>query len=191
VIGSMVKVQVNNDVPVAGTINIEYEQLYVGTIAEPTKPDPSWEFVDAAGHFHAYDIDGKLPTLVAKTYADDSSGGDLEPDDDPDGEWDDQPWSITVDACRICGEHVTPGRIPAARVDYMPGRMHWTVTVARYLPVGGNVTVRIDMGATMAFGVGLVTAARVGRSATSEPVMVGESTIIGNGPLGRRKVEES
>ena len=63
-------------------------------------PDQAWTFTDAAGHFHAYDADGKLPSLrhlLIKVDCDGSCGGLC------DGEYDKR-----VHQCLMCDELVEP-----------------------------------------------------------------------------------
>lgn len=64
-------------------------------------PDPAWTFTDAAGHFHAYDSDGKLPTLnMVATHLDcDGTCG---------GVCDGDGYSRTDYQCLLCDEFVVP-----------------------------------------------------------------------------------
>jgi hypothetical protein len=78
---------------------------------EADVPDPAWTFTDSAGHFHAYDSDGKLPTLSAvltHVDCDGSCGGIC----DGDG------YSRTERQCPLCDEYVVPAtRRGLVRVD--------------------------------------------------------------------------
>jgi len=193
VINGTIGVQINNSGWTAlGRFHVEVEDLDVTTISPPTKPDPAWEFVDAAGHFHAWDDMGKLPTLMSKEITvQPESDEDVEDDGDADeDEWEDEnpAWSYTVQACMICGEQVTPGRIPDSKPDRVLGRMSWSVEVEHRLPVGERVVVRVHSGTRTAFGVGIVTSARGVRLRERDPLTSGWSTITGAGPLGWRKV---
>lgn len=64
-------------------------------------PDPAWAFTDAAGHFHAYDSDGKLPTLTRVLNHVDCDGS-------CGGVCDGAGYSRTEYQCPLCDEYVVP-----------------------------------------------------------------------------------
>lgn len=139
-----------------GTLTVEQERIFVGS-DRATKPDPSWEFVDKAGHWHAFAMDGELPTLERyekRVPHDGSCGGVCE------GEG-------TVEVryrCRACGKRVRPAWVPdeAARTATMPGRQSWSVTIKGVDPPGppggsfgpgAKASVRVDFGLRTYFGI--------------------------------------
>lgn len=71
-------------------------------------PDPTWTFTDGAGHFHAYDSAGKLPTLgrvVTHLDCDGTCGGVC------DGEG----YSKIEYQCPLCDEYVKPRTVRGQR----------------------------------------------------------------------------
>ncbi len=90
----------------------EYRRTFIGpawrvTVVSPLipvpavyEPDPEWWFVDPAGHVHAYDAAGAVPTLIRQTRL----------RHDEDGE----PYTTSWLACLDCGANVEPGtrRVP-------------------------------------------------------------------------------
>lgn len=99
------------------SIDVHREQIEVTSLSE--RPDPKWEFADAAGHEHRWD-GSDLPTL---TYVID--GTDVY--DDGDGYLDEVPYGHYE--CPLCREHVTPGMTgPPPWREFTPGPMSVTLT---------------------------------------------------------------
>jgi hypothetical protein len=165
-----VSLRINDHPPVSGTFTVEQEYVAVHSLTA-TKPDKRWEHVDAAGHFHAYDQSGELPTLTTKRVEVESCG--------------DEDCSYSVDACRICGERVNPGRVPDDMCRDIPGRISWKATTPERLEQRSLVTVRAEFTGYMVFGVGQVISTRIVSAGQCE------SLIVGAGPLGERKVGKS
>ncbi len=68
---------------------------------EGDMPDPAWTHTDGAGHFHAYDADGKLPTVgtrFVQVPCDGTCGGVC----------DDQGFTKAVHVCVLCEDPVEP-----------------------------------------------------------------------------------
>jgi hypothetical protein len=84
------------------------------------RPDPGWSSTDARGHFHAYDSDGKLPTLVA-------SNRQI-PCDGSCRNWDCDGYSERVHQCALCGEQVQPGTVEREHAE--PLETAYTATVS-------------------------------------------------------------
>jgi len=118
-------VSINGADPVPGEVSVETEMIDVSTMTA-SRPDMRWEYVDAAGHFHAYDNDGNLPTLVRR-------------DDNPrsvaEEYYDDEyvPWHLE---CDLCGEEIQPQRLADDPHRTIPGRTTFTVTVQAKVPQG-------------------------------------------------------
>ena len=125
-------------------LRIDTERIDVSS-DRATKPDPQWTFSDAAGHFHAWASDGKLPTL--------------EPYQVPcDGMCRDPEHTITVYRCRICKASVEPAVVSDAGPRSMAGRTSYSVTVfgGQLRDIGDEVSVRIVTGHREVFGVGRI-----------------------------------
>lgn len=137
-------------------------------------PDPAWEFVDAAGHFHAYDTANELRTLSARREHRDC-----------DGSCGDQckGYEVTVYACRICNEVVTPRLLIGPHSFPVHGRMSWHIDLegideqAAPVPVrlAKQVSARFTCTDTVWFGVAFV-----------QHVRRDNTLLRGSGPLGRR-----
>lgn len=169
-------ISIDNGGPLDGTFDWHVDQIDVSTALGTTRPDPGWEFVDAAGHFHAYtDTDG-LPTLERV--------GEFVAYDEPDDETGETGYTLERWRCRICGEVVEPGRVtehPGGQRAFAPGRMSWSVTVPAYM-LAVRVSVRIERGDRVYFGVAEVVSAAVVDGAAS--------TLVGIGELGQRKARK-
>lgn len=130
-------------VATTGTLTREVEQVDVSLSVE-SRPDPSWEYTDAAGHFHAWGSDGKLPTLKSVLLHEPCSQNDC-----CDG------YDSTTLRCIVCDEEVFPGHIvnrnPPRRS--ILGRESWTASVNGYVNTSKNVSIV----AGRYFGFGYVT----------------------------------
>ena len=170
-------------------ITIDAGRTYLGTLIIEqgyeiirsniaTKPDPGWEHIDTHGHFHAYDRDGKLPTLVARSRHVDCDGS-------CGGVCGGEGYDVTEWFCVICDEQVEPGRLDDHGPRQIPTRRDWLVKVENDAPITGDrVTVRIDAGnGTVMFGV-----AKAGRWQGTVGFDRTElvTTLYSAGPLGTR-----
>lgn len=173
---------INNDGPHEAALNMEQDWISQ-TYESLAEPDLAWTHIDAAGHFHGYDDEGKLPTLNATQREMPCDGGcSLGPDCEG--------YSVTVRHCHICREEIEPAQIVKYNVTKRyPGMRHWSaeLTMDR-LPdgvLGETVSVRISSGGHEWFGTAGVT--------SFEAVSWGQSKLhlIGVGALGRRKVPTS
>jgi hypothetical protein len=150
-----VAVIIDNSPPMRGGIKIEREFTRVRLMTETT-PDLKWQHVDEAGHFHAYDDDGKLPTLVKKSLHKNCDGeqcGDL----DCDG------YDVTWHECQLCEKEIKPGSITRYDVErQIQERYEWEVSAYKPFGVEGppmprdRVSIRVDTAKDTYFGIGQV-----------------------------------
>lgn len=126
-----------------------------------TKPDPRWEFIDTAGHFHTFTKDGDLPTL-------NSEGVRMPCDGSCGGTCNGEGYTVTRWTCRICGQEVEPGYVPdeGARTMGVPVPLGTSakVTVTSREPVaerGREVSIRIRSGEVELFGTGFIGAVKM------------------------------
>lgn len=174
-----VMVSLDNGIKVRGRL-LETQELLDVTSQFQTKPDTSWEFFDDAGHFHAYDQRGELPTLVQRPrHVGCDGGNEFHGSEDCDG------YTVVEHFCRICDAEVQPQRLPDQEPKTTPGRRSWTLTVDTDVPRGSDLSVRaVDAAGRVYFGVARSTG-RV--SAESDGLTVRVTTeLYGNSPLGVR-----
>ena len=129
-------------VPVV-SVDVETESIDITSISD-MKPDPKWEFTDAAGHYHAYTDKGETPTL-------EQVGEDYWCQDCNDHHTD------YTTQCTLCGEEVNPRRIETGGTfkKSMPGRTTWTMRVLseEFMRVGDRVSVHLTEEGRESFGV--------------------------------------
>lgn len=138
--------RVDNNPPAPATLHTEREQIDITTRHEP---DPNWEHVDPAGHYHARANNGddpasNYPTLLGDVEHVDCNGtcgGDCEG------------YDTTVWRCRACGDVVQPGSRETDGRRYMDGLETWTVTVEQHITATGPVSVVVDAGGVRHFGM--------------------------------------
>lgn len=147
------QVIIDNGPPLSGTFGIEREMLDVSTATGGWLPDPAWECIDANGHWHAFTVDGRLPTLAKHSRHVDCDGihdfGDML-DDDCDG------YDVVEYRCRVCLDLVEPHRIPDGTAGIrrlIPGRTSWWVEVVTAQQIDGEHTVRVVGTGRALFGV--------------------------------------
>ena len=177
------KIRIDNGPEIDGVLNIDVEQIDV-TVMTKTTPDLTWELVDDQGHFHAWDSEGNLPTLEARSeHVECGCSGD---EDDCDG------YDITIRFCAICEQVIEPAVIvthPLGR-EYAQGRKTWEVIAYADLEQGQKVSVRVHSGGSadeqqaQAFGIGV--AVKVDYIQADNGVRR-LAKIAGVGPLGYRK----
>lgn len=159
-----------DDVLVQGLVSVDNEVTKGWTGAEP---DLRWTFVDAAGHFHAWDSAGALHTVelrLGHVDCDASCGGLCGGEGYSHGHW----------FCRLCQEEIRPGMIPGPHEVVLYQRQSWSVFVED-APVirAQRVSVRLEYdGKPTMFGVACVES-RSG-SAAGGGVSV---KLSGEGPL--------
>lgn len=148
-------------------LTLHQEYIDIGP-SHSSEPDPSWQFTDAAGHFHAFDSKGKTPTLSEhrETYWCSDCRDDHE--------------DITLH-CSVCNEGVEP-RYERVRTSNqtIPGERHWELIVpVEVLPIRKEVSVRVrTTGDLDMFGVmtsqSIRTISTAGNEvATAETVLTG------------------
>lgn len=169
-----------NNAPMRGSLIVD--QNVESMWSTGPRQDPRWQYVDRAGHFHArseYEAD-RYPTLleiVAPVECDGSCSGACE----------DEGYHVTHYYCRICQEEIRPGLIEGPHRFSVPGVKSWTAEVIGRIPVCGEVSVRIEADNQVHFGVARCVASSGGRMDPNDDIMEFRSTLLGIGPLGRRK----
>jgi hypothetical protein len=139
--------------PLPGSYRIEEQVITLDTTA--TAPDPTWNTVDAQGHWHAWTDDGKLPTLRTAPRHVPCDGTDHP---GTDGDLCDG-YDAAALHCRICGEQITPRRIPAPHPTTVAVAHAWTVTLTAHpdapapkSPAAATIRIRTSTGELL-FGV--------------------------------------
>lgn len=124
-------------------------------------PDPAWTFTDAAGHFHAYDSDGKLPTLnMVATHLDcDGTCG---------GVCDGDGYSRTDYQCLLCDEYVVPAtRTGVVRVNTASDPL-LTIEVTGPSALAGFDGDMVSFSCAAGFGSGILRVVEVTMSSSSD-----------------------
>jgi hypothetical protein len=173
------EITVNNGQPMHGRLNIEHQIIDV-TSSTATKPAMSWTVIDDQGHFHAYDNQGELPTLVEHIrHVDCDEWHDfLREDTECEG------YSIAEYFCAICDQQIEPERVPDTGQKSIPGRMSWEVQIQPEQEITGKVTVRIANGDKTLFGV---ADARTDAWSSGPDGVALTTRLTGIGPLGERR----
>lgn len=167
-----------------GSYRDEVEENW--SVEETSKPDPSWSFLDSAGHFHAASTVGveqrrdalTFPTLRTHTVHLDCDGSGSGDCDGCDG------YDVTRYRCYICHEDVEPKfRMTRERV-LVHGLRWWEATVqGPFLQPSERVSVRIlsvagGTAPVIRFGVAMVT--EITLESGANPTM----KLVGSGALG-------
>lgn len=145
------------------------------------RPDPSWTFTDAAGHFHAYSEDKTYPTLLERSEhrdCDGSCGGVCEGDG----------YTVVIRECRICREVIQPGLLHGEHHVTVEGPMDWEIAVETALVQHGEVSVRFRQGESKYeyFGVASIGDRHVENGPGG---FRGRTMLHALSPLGRRPVK--
>jgi hypothetical protein len=171
---------VNGGPPVLGELRIDQPVEWVRS-ERATKPDPTWELVDEAGHFHAFDSDGKLPTLIGTRVpmpCDGSCGGVCG------GEG----YTVVRYTCRACEQEIEPRWIPdmAARTTgvAVPLLKEWTLALQGGRDLAALPRDQVSVRGGDCFGFGQVTDRHMTSDGMNEPTV--EVTISGAGPWAKR-----
>lgn len=160
-------------------LSTDQEWIDVRTMAPPMKPDPAWEYNDAAGHYHAFTNSGKLPTLERFSVHVPCDGFC-----DPECEgFDEYAWR-----CKLCQEEIQPGMKP----DYndpqrIPGQKTWNVELEtpEALPLGVQHSVKIQLGDRVYFGVVMMLPRGLEMDGINPPRHL--YTLMGGSELGERR----
>lgn len=127
---------INGSPVTAVDLRVDTEPIDISTMSD-VQPELSWSFTDAAGHFHAYDQEGKTPTLrteYEEYWCDDCH------------EEHTNSWLV----CIICSEAIEPKTVDRGPTrKWIPGRTEHTLTVRHSgipLPVGRQVSVHLTEG---------------------------------------------
>jgi len=170
---------INNGQPMPGQLNVEYEIIDV-TSSTATKPAMSWTLIDDQGHFHAYDDQGELPTLIRRVRHVDCDGAHDFLDEDGECEG----YDIVEYFCAICDQQIEPERVPDTGQKSIPGRMMWEARVRPEEQITGKVTVRIVTDAGTQFGVAVARTVSIEQDAFGLRI---NTELDGIGPLGQRR----
>jgi hypothetical protein len=176
---------VNGQGPFRATWEITQDVQYARSMWA-VKPDPAWQHTDPAGHFHAFDHEGGLPTLdvvYEHVDCDGSCGGACE----------DEGYTTSRYECVACRAPVEPSWVPDHQAREqgipIPGLRDWKARLVGALdqellqPGDGRVSVVIQDGDLTLFGFGIVC------DSNAESCFGGTRmtmTLAGAGPLSRR-----
>jgi hypothetical protein len=157
--GTDITVSIDGGEPLPCELRVERQVIDVSS-ASARKPDMSWTFVDKAGHFHAFDHEGRLPTVVRREERvpldltdgpddyDDDDGAESDPDEYPE-----LCYSVTHTECGLCGEKVEPLYVADYPTKLIPGRTEYTLTVRGAVP-SGRFSVLVTTPKRLFFGFG-------------------------------------
>jgi hypothetical protein len=169
--------------PFRVTLEMGTDEIDVTTATGVRHPDLAWEFVDEAGHYHAWTKDGQMPTVDRNVERIPCRGFScvLIHDDDEETCGGDE--KVTI-VCKLCGEVVEPKYTVDHSRQFLPGRSYWNADVyGVHLHPGDRVSVSFATahdGHVRWFGI-----AQVGAISIKDSTYV--TTIHGAGPLGRKK----
>jgi hypothetical protein len=140
-----VTVSINGAEPVPAVFTVTPLMIDASSFTA-SKPDMRWEFTDAAGHYHAYDHSGELPTIVRR-----EEFVRVERHADDEDDWDDG-YTVTHIECALCGASVAPERVPDDPHRMIPGRTDYRLTLHTPIP-DGKFSVRVEAGDRVWFGI--------------------------------------
>lgn len=163
-----VQIFVNGDGPLSGSLKVEPRMIEV-TSRDATKPDPAWEYTDAAGHWHAW---------IARPVEMPCNGS-------CDGTCDGEGYTRIDHHCRICNELIEPAVLPDTDRKWIPGMEEWEVTVHAAVP-DGDVSVRVVAGVEVRFGVAVRSDYRYSSETGPTSVLVGSSELGCRRRIGAR-----
>lgn len=120
------------------SLAVTTQAIEVSSFSGTSSPDLAWTFVDEAGHFHAFDHDGKLPTLETRTV--------WHAYEEPDEDTGETGYEVSTSHCILCGEEVNAKYVtsfdPGRRL--APGRTEWKLTFTADAPPRFSAVVRTD-----------------------------------------------
>lgn len=155
-------VRINNGAPLPCSLSSETDCIDVSTYTPPRLPNPDWTFVDGAGHFHAFDGDGKLPTLRERRIEHSRRSRRIfrQPRSWLNLEWKRRHWYETVLVCDVCGDQISPWWRLGSCHQTVPGLTAWRVRVheaVQNLGYGVRASLVVDGGSAQYFGFGMIT----------------------------------
>jgi hypothetical protein len=176
-----IQFRVNGGDILLGSLSIRQDHQTMWTDL-PTA-DPKWEFTDSNGHYHAHSIENEhdpYPTLDRRSEhvdCDGSCGGVCE----------DEGYTVSKYSCRICKEEIEPGLSPGPHSFTVPGLREWSCTVNARIEGDHLLSVcMIYEGQVVRFGTVTPTDVRCESDSRGQRW---ETTLVGVGPLGSRKIE--
>jgi hypothetical protein len=150
--GTDITVSIDGGLPLPCELRVERQVIDVSS-ASARKPDMSWTFVDKAGHFHAFDHEGNLPTIVRREERVQPDFEDEEDRDTDDDFYDDYDYSVTHIECALCGEEIQPQYVPDYPQKLIPGPTEYSLTVRGAVP-SGRFSVLVATPKRLFFGFG-------------------------------------
>jgi hypothetical protein len=156
--GTDITVSIDGGLPLPCELRVERQVIDVSS-ATARKPDMSWTFVDEAGHFHAFDHEGNLPTIVRREERVQPDFEDEGRDTDDDF-YDDYNYLVTHIECGLCGGKVEPRYVADDPRKLIPGLIEYTLTVRGAVP-SGRFSVLVTTPKRLFFGFGLSVSASV------------------------------
>ncbi len=178
-------VSINGGDPVRCGFGVHVERVDVSSFGH-YEPDQSWEWVDPAGHYHAFDHDGQLPTLVSRVHEEppeDEPVEVAEPTavDDGDDYWDEfaESYPETRSHCLLCDAEVEPRYRyvdTSGYHQYAPGRTSYELSVDGPVPTE-RFSVAVTIGDKVYFGF----------AAGAQAYVPGHGAAVPCGPMSWRK----
>jgi hypothetical protein len=156
-------------------LEITQEYVDVTTIGGVHVPNLAWEFVDEAGHYHAFGKDESLPTVDRHVVRHECS--------DPECDGVDEIRTV----CKLCAEPITPAYNVDSGQKAIPGRSFWEASILGvHLAINTKVSLSFSEPATghvQYFGIGQV----VGNGLeTHDGGATYITRVFGQGPLARK-----
>lgn len=178
--GIQLQARVDAQGPFRASLEQHTDVIDVSTAWGTQAPNLAWEFVDEAGHYHAWTKAHTLPTLdlhvehvpcVLEHEDPDECGGE----------------DKTTYACRLCGAAVEPPYVRDSSKQVLPGRSWWDAIIyGVHLEMGMRVSVAFSdapTGRARWFGIARV----VGQEVTTDGDGATYVTkLSGEGELGRK-----
>jgi hypothetical protein len=173
--------------PFSCALEVTQQYVDVSSFSGERHPNLAWEFVDEAGHYHAFAKDETLPTLdrhvTHRTCGElDHLHTDLDEVDECGG------YDEIRTVCKLCAEPVEPAYVTEApRAKAIPGRSFWEATIyGVHLEVGSKVSLAFSEPATgrvQWFGIGGVVGNGI---ETYDGGATYVTRVFGDGPLARK-----
>lgn len=174
--------------PFQCALEVTSEYVEVTTMMEERRPNLAWEFVDHAGHYHAWAKDETLPTADRNVrHVTCREADHLHTDLDEAEECGGEEQITTV--CKLCAEPVEPAYVTEAPAPQsMPGRSFWTADIfGVHLAPGSKVSLSFSEPATgrvRYFGIASVVGIGI-QGHNGDITCV--TKMYGDGPLSRKK----
>lgn len=164
---------INGGERVGAELTIEFERI---DITAQFEPDPTWQHVDPAGHYHARSVgEHAYPTLKAEAEHVDC--------DDP-AHADCEGYTRMTYQCIACAAPVKPRTRQTVGRRYAQGRESWSLEVSQHVHGTDRVSVVIDTAKGRRFGFAVPTG--IEAVSDSDGMRV-RTRLVGDSPLGERQ----